>query len=168
MNAVVKVDKTGKLEIPADLVKMLGFEQGEEFVVVKASIADYVEMVILPKFQPSQSMAKKVTLELEYDPETHQYVAACPELDLATAGDGEEEAFEDLVEAMEEYAQDYLERLDLFASSPNRGAHLPLILSIASCTSKSDIQELLAAPLKRRLSNDIKRESYDGAEPSAA
>jgi hypothetical protein len=70
-------------------------------------------------------------------------------LDLATAGDREDEAVEDLVEAMEEYVQDYLERLDLFASSPNRGAHLPLILSIASCASKADIRGLLAVPLKR-------------------
>ena len=132
MNTVVKVDETGKLEIPADLVKTLGFEQGEELVVVKAGVAENMEMAILPKFRYSQSMVKKLTLELEYDPETQQYVAACPELDLATAGDGEKEAIEDLVEAMEEYAQDYLERLDLFASSPNRSAHLPLILSIAS------------------------------------
>ena len=136
MNAVVKVDETGKLEIPADLVKTLGFEQGEELVVVKAGVAENMEMAILPKFRYSQSMVKKLTLELEYDPETQQYVAACPELDLATAGDGEEEAVEDLVEAMEEYAQDYLERLDLFASSPNRSAHLPLILSIASTESE--------------------------------
>jgi len=149
MNAVVKVDKTGKLEIPADLVKELGFERDEELVVVKAGVAEHVEMVILPKCQPSQPVVKKLALELEYDPETHQYVAACPELDLATAGDRKEEAVEDLVEAMEEYAQDYLERLDLFASSPNRGAHLPLILSIASCASKADIRELLVAPLKR-------------------
>ena len=132
MNTVVKVDETGKLEIPADLVKTLGFEQGEELVVVKAGVAENMEMAILPKFRYSQSMVKKITLELEYDPETQQYVAACPELDLATAGDGEKEAIEDLFEAMEEYAQDYLERLDLFASSPNRSAHLPLILSIAS------------------------------------
>ena len=149
MNTVVKVDKTGKLEIPADVVKELGFEQGEELVVFKASVAEHAEMVILPKFQPSQPVVKKLTLELEFDLETHQYVAACPELDLATAGDREEEAVEDLVEAMEEYAQDYLERLDLFASSPNRGAHFPLILSIAMCASKSDIRRLLTAPLKR-------------------
>ena len=149
MNTVVKVDKTGKLEIPADVVKELGFEQGEELVVFKASVAEHAEMVILPKFQPSQIGGKKLTLEMEYDPETHQYVAACPELDLATAGDIEEEAIEDLVEAMEEYAQDYLERLDLFASSPNRGAHLPLILSVASCASKADIHGLFAKPLNR-------------------
>lgn len=149
MNAVIKIDKTGNLEIPADLVKKLGFEQGEELVVFKAGVAGYVDMLILPKFQLSQPVVKKLTLELEYDPETHQYVAACPELDLATAGDGEEEAIDDLVEAMEEYAQDYLERLDLFASSPNRRAHLPLILSIASCASKADMRGLLETPLKR-------------------
>jgi len=149
MNAVVKIDKTGKLEIPANLVKEWGFEQGKEMAVVKAIVAENMEMIILPKFQSSQSVAKKLTLEIEYDPETHQYVAACPELDLATAADREEEAVEDLVEAIKEYAQDYLERLDLFAGSPNRGAHLPLILLIASCVSKADIRRLLVSPSKR-------------------
>jgi bifunctional DNA-binding transcriptional regulator/antitoxin component of YhaV-PrlF toxin-antitoxin module len=144
MNAVVKVDETGKLEIPADLMNKLGFKQEEKLVIIKANVAENMEMIILPKYQPSRLTVKKLTLELEYDPETHQYIAACPELDLATAGDGEEAAVEDLVEAMEEYAQDYLERLDLFASSPNRGAHLPLILSVASCSSKAEIQELLS------------------------
>ena len=97
----------------------------------------------------SEAMVKKLTLELEYDAETHQYIAACPELDLATASDGEEDAVEDLVEAMVEYTQDYLERMDLFARSPNRGAHLPLILKIASCTSKAEIRELLTMPILR-------------------
>jgi len=149
MNAMVKINKTGKLEIPANLVKELGFEQGEELVVIKAGVAEQVEMIILPKLPPSQPVVKKLTLELEYDPETRQYISACPELDLATAGDREEEAIEDLVDAMEEYTKDYLERLDLFASSPNRGVHLPLILLIDSCASKADIRRLLVAPLKR-------------------
>lgn len=149
MNAVVKIDETGKLEIPANLVKELGFEQGQEIAIVKAIAAEHVEMILLSKFQSSQSVAKKLTLELEYDSETHQYVAACPELDLAVAGDREEDAVEDLVEAIKEYAQDYLERLDLFAGSPNRGTHLPLILLIASCVSNADIRRLLAASSKR-------------------
>jgi len=147
MNAVVKVDKTGKLEIPADLVKKLGFEQEEELVVIKANVAENMRMAILPKLRSSQSTVKKLTLELEYDSETHQYVAACPELDLAVAAAEEEEVVEDLIESMDEYAQDYLERLDLFASSPNRGTHLPLILLIAGCASKADIRGLLSRPL---------------------
>lgn len=149
VNTVVKIDKTGKLEIPANLVKELGFEQEEEVAVVKAMTAEHAEMIILPRFRPSQPVARKLTLELEYDPETNQYVAACPELDLAVAGDIEEEAIEDLVEAIQEYVEDYLERLDLFAGSPNRGAHLPLILLIASCVSKADIRRLLVSSSKR-------------------
>jgi len=47
----------------------------------------------------------------------------------------------------------YLERLDLFARSPNRGAHLPLILKIASCTSKAEIRELLAMPIQEKFSD---------------
>ena len=150
MNAVIKVDGTGKLEIPADLVKELGFGAGEELVVVKARASEQMQLMILPRFHHSQSLTKKLTLELEHDPGTGQYVAVCPELDLATAGDDETEAIDDLLEAMEEYAQDYLERLSLFASSPNRSTHFSWILSIARCTSKADIRQLLARSQKER------------------
>ncbi len=148
MNAVIKVDGTGKLGMPADVVKALGFGQGEEFVVVKANASNQMAVMLLPKYQPSQPLSKKLTLEIEHDPETAEYVVACPELDLATAAESREEAITDLVEAIEEYVQDYLERLDLFASSPNRSTHLPWILLIARCTSPTDIRGLLATPPK--------------------
>ena len=85
----------------------------------------------------------KLTLELEFEPETGEYVSACPELDLATAGNTREEAIDNLLEAMIEYVEDYLDRLNIFVRSPNRGSHLPFILLIASCVSKEDILELL-------------------------
>ncbi|MBI1925026.1 hypothetical protein HYR99_12360 [Candidatus Poribacteria bacterium] len=136
--------------MPADVVRAFGFGAGQEFVVVKANTDEQTELMILPKFQPSASVEKKLTLDLEHDKETDQYVVACPELDLATAGDDEVEAIDELVEGMEEYAQDYLERLSLFASSPNRSSHFPWIVSIARCTSKVDIKQLLRF---RRLPN---------------
>ena len=62
---------------------------------------------------------------------------------MATSGETKEEAIDNLLEAMEEYAEDYLDRLDIFVKSPNRSSHLPYILLIASCASKEDILELL-------------------------
>jgi len=85
----------------------------------------------------------KLTLELEFDPETGEYVSVCPELDLAISGNTRKEAIDNLLEAMIEYAEDYLDRLDIFVRSPNRGSHLPFILLISSCASKEDILELL-------------------------
>jgi predicted RNase H-like HicB family nuclease len=148
MNSVIKIDGTGKLEVPADVVKAFGLGAGQEFVVVKANTDEHTELMILPKFHASQSVKKQFTLELEHDPETDQYIAACSELDIAVAGDSEAEAIDELVEAMEEYAEDYLERLSVFASSPNRSVHFPLVLIIARCTSSDDIKQLLTAPQK--------------------
>jgi predicted RNase H-like HicB family nuclease len=197
MNTRIRVDTTGKLEIPADLVKELGFATGEEFVVIRAKVADRTELMLLPKvtvhpewknrvfrarkgnnapknlyhlqfwackrsktrflvyplnaylpkFQPSDPLTKPLTLGIKHDPDTGQYVAACPELDLAVDGDNQEDAIAELVEAMEEYAEDYLARFDLFASSPNRSGHFPWILSIARCGSKADIRRLLTIPM---------------------
>lgn len=64
-----------------------------------------------------------------------QCCAYCPELDLATAMDSEEEALTDLAEMAVEYAEDYLEDWDFYAYSPDRGKHLPYILAVAKCTT---------------------------------
>jgi hypothetical protein len=64
-----------------------------------------------------------------------QCCAYCPELDLATAMDTEEEALTDLAEMAVEYAEDYLEDLAFYAKSPNRAGHLPSILAVAECTT---------------------------------
>lgn len=61
-----------------------------------------------------------------------QFVAYCPELDLATAGDSVEEALDDLVEMAVEYAQLYIDELALYSNSPNRATHRPYIQAIAS------------------------------------
>jgi len=61
---------------------------------------------------------------------------------LATSGETKDEAIDNLLEAIEEYAEDYLDRLDIFVKSPNRGSHLTYILLIASCTSKEDMLKL--------------------------
>ena len=64
-----------------------------------------------------------------------QCCAYCPELDLATAMDTEEEVLTDLAEMAVEYAEDYLEDLAFYAKSPNRAEHLPFILAVAECTT---------------------------------
>jgi len=62
-----------------------------------------------------------------------QCCAYCPELDLATAMDTEEEALTDLAEMAVEYAEVYLE--NSWWDSPNLGQHYPYILAVASCTT---------------------------------
>ena len=61
-----------------------------------------------------------------------QCCAYCPELDLATAMDTEEEALTDLAEMAVEYAEVYLEKG--WWDSPNLGQHYPYALAVASYT----------------------------------
>jgi hypothetical protein len=46
-----------------------------------------------------------------------------------------EEALEDLIEAMKDYADESLGEIELYGKSPNRAHHLPYIKAIASCKS---------------------------------
>ena len=62
-----------------------------------------------------------------------QCCAYCPELDLATAMDTEEEALTDLAEMAVEYAEVYLENGWWY--SPNLGQHYPYVLAVASYTT---------------------------------
>jgi Arc/MetJ-type ribon-helix-helix transcriptional regulator len=73
----------------------------------------------------------RLTAQIEWS--DGQCCAYCPELDLATAMDTEEEALTDLVEMAVEYAEVYLE--NGWWDSPNLGQHYPYVLTVASYTT---------------------------------
>ena len=73
----------------------------------------------------SKISERKLTAIIE--PSGEGFVVLCPELDLATQGLTEEEAFEDLISMVIDYAEQYRENFELFSKSPNRSAHLPYI-----------------------------------------
>lgn len=53
-------------------------------------------------------------------------------------------AAKDLVEDLRFYAQDYLERSQLFLNSTNRKSHFPYVLKILLCDNDEEIRTLLA------------------------
>ena len=69
--------------------------------------------------------------------------AFCPELDLVTEMATPDEALEDMLESMQDYAEEYLEDLEIYENSPNRAHHLPYILAIAECNDAWDIRMLI-------------------------
>jgi len=71
-----------------------------------------------------------------------RYVIVSPELDLATEGDTPEAAFEDLVDMVIDYAEQYMEQYDRFSKSPNRAAHAPFIRVIHKMASKDKVKTL--------------------------
>ena len=84
---------------------------------------------------------KRLTVILARDED--KYCAFCPELDLVTEMVSPEEALEDMVEAMKDYAEEYLNEYELYSKSPNRAHHLPYIKAIASCKNDWDIKMLI-------------------------
>ncbi len=73
----------------------------------------------------------RLTAQIEWS--DGQCCAYCPELDLATAMDTEEEALTDLAEMAVEYAEVYLE--NGWWDSSNLAEHYPYILAVASYTT---------------------------------
>lgn len=73
----------------------------------------------------------RLTAQIEWS--DGQCCAYCPELDLATAMDTEEEVLTDLAGMAVEYAEAYLE--NGWWDSPNLGQHYPYVLAVASCTT---------------------------------
>ncbi len=83
---------------------------------------------------------KKLTVLLAQD--NGHFCASCPELDLVTEMETEEAALNDLLEAMHDYAREYLAELALYRNSPNRGHHYPYIRAIAACENKWDLKSM--------------------------
>ena len=72
-----------------------------------------------------------------------RYCAKCPELDLVTELPTAEEALQDLLEAMREYAREYLHERTRYAASPNRSHHLPYVEAVAACKTDWDLRALI-------------------------
>ncbi|MBP2657191.1 MAG: hypothetical protein H6Q69_223 [Firmicutes bacterium] len=53
------------------------------------------------------------------------------------------EAIEDLISELKIYAEEYMNRLQLFLNAPNRKGHLPYTLRILMCESDKEIAEML-------------------------
>ncbi|HEX9974802.1 MAG TPA: hypothetical protein VGD14_22300, partial [bacterium] len=89
------------------------------------STTNVLEAKPLPKITIQE---KKLTVLMAKD--NGNYCASCPELNLVTAMETEEATLNDLLEAMQDYAQEYLGELSLYRNSPNRAHHYPYIRAI--------------------------------------
>jgi len=76
------------------------------------------------------------------EPSDGKYVILCPELDLATEGNTPEAAFEELVEMVIDYSEQYMDEYERFSQSPNRAIHAPFIQVIHDMKSKENVRAL--------------------------
>ena len=96
----------------------------------------------VPDYPPKIALSeKRLTVILARDQD--QVCAFCPELDLVAEMETPEAALEDMLEAMQEYAEEYLEDLDLYGKRPNRAHHLPYIKAVAACKDVWDLRMLI-------------------------
>jgi len=68
---------------------------------------------------------------------------ALDQLDMYVNSDNLEKAKTELVKDLKYYAQDYIDRSQLFLHSPNRRVHFPYILRILLCNSDDEVLDLL-------------------------
>ncbi len=97
-----------------------------------------VKGISIPKIL---TFEKRLTVILARD--EGGYCAYCPELDLVIEMATSEDALEDMVEAIKDYAEEYMTDFEVYANSPNRAHHRPYIKAIAACKTDWEIKMLL-------------------------
>jgi len=102
------------------------------------------EEVLLLRRELQQDILKAYLLKPEILPEKDGSVTvALNEIDIAVNATSLGEALDELVKEMKIYAQDYLDRLQLFLNAPNRKTHFPYVMRILLCDSDQEIKSLL-------------------------
>ncbi len=88
-------------------------------------------------------LIQEKTLSLLLAKDKESYCAYCPELDIVAEMDTLEKTVEDMIEAIKDYANEYLNDYDLYSKSPNRAHHLPYIRAIEACQTDWDLRMLM-------------------------
>lgn len=84
---------------------------------------------------------RKISVLLALD--ESRYCAYCPELDLVTEMGTPEETIEDMIEAIKDYAKEYMDDIERYSKSPNRAHHLPYIKAIYACNTDWELRMLI-------------------------
>ncbi|MDI3481244.1 MAG: antitoxin YefM [Tepidanaerobacteraceae bacterium] len=91
-----------------------------------------------------KDMLSTYVLDADILPENDgSYTISMDTLELAANGPTVEEALSELIQDLKTYAQDYMERAQLFLNAPNRKHHLPYLLRVLLCDSDEEIKSLL-------------------------
>jgi len=88
-------------------------------------------------------MIQEKRLSLLIAKEDERFCVYCPELDLVTAMDTYEDAIDDMVEAIRDYASEYMKEFALYSRSPNRAHHLPYIEAVKACKTDWELRMLI-------------------------
>lgn len=102
------------------------------------------EKVLLLRRELQQDILRAYRLKPEILPEEDGSVTvALNEIGIAVNEPNLDKAIGELIKEMKIYAQDYIDRSQLFLNAPNRKGHFPYILRILLCDSDQEIKSLL-------------------------
>ena len=76
-------------------------------------------------------------------PDNGEYTAYCPQFDLATSQATPEDVLKDIIYAIEEYIEDYMNSFNIYSKSPNRAGHSSLIQKAKEARSRWELRELI-------------------------
>jgi hypothetical protein len=102
------------------------------------------EEVLLLRRELQQETLKAYRLQPEILTEKDGSVTAgINVLDIAVNKPTLDEAVNELVRELKIYAQEYIDRLQLFLNAPNRKGHFPYILRVLLCENDQEVKSLL-------------------------
>ncbi len=84
-----------------------------------------------------------LTVIVAPDPSERMVCAICPELDLIAESPSEAETLQDLIEAIRDYAEEYLADWELYSQSPNRAHHWPYLKAVLKAKDNWQLKRLL-------------------------
>lgn len=78
-----------------------------------------------------------------YNETDGSFTVSLEPIDIIESGNTVEDAINAAVDELKIYAQDYLERFQLFTQAPNRRDHLPFIMRILFASDDDEIKNML-------------------------
>lgn len=102
------------------------------------------EEVLILRTDLQKLLLSKFSLKPEVLPEENGSVTlALNELEIYSNAETLEDAINELIDELKFYAQDYIERSQLFLNAPDRRRHFPYILRILLAENDEEIRNLL-------------------------
>ncbi len=103
-----------------------------------------VEQVILLRVDLQKMLLSHFSLKPEVITEKDNSITlSLDQLEIYVNSSNTEEAVKELVEDLKLYAQDYIQRSQLFFHAPNRRSHFPYVLRILLCDNDKEILNLM-------------------------
>jgi len=102
------------------------------------------EKVLIMRKDLQQMILSEFKLKPEVIVEEDSSVTlALDTLEIYVNAENKEKAYQDLIKELKIYAQDYIQRSQLFLNAPNRSNHFPYVLRILLCENDKELRQII-------------------------